>query len=162
MYFCIRIFESGPARQIITGIRLIKNVFCKNHNKMKKIKFFLLLSSLLLVVPLIEAQSTEVSAEIISALNEGNSSQLSAFLNANVELVIDNKNDVFSKQQASGIIADFFRKNHVNSFQLLHKGNKDLASFAIGMLKTSDGNYRVYVLTRKNEIQQLRIEPSND
>jgi len=129
---------------------------------MKKIKFFLLLSSLLLVVPLIEAQSTEVSAEIISALNDGNSSQLSAYLNANVELVIDNKNDVFSKQQASGIIADFFRKNHVNSFQLLHKGNKDLASFAIGMLKTSDGNYRVYVLTRKNEIQQLRIEPSND
>jgi len=30
------------------------------------------------------------------------------------------------------------------------------------MLKTATGTYRVYVLTRKNEIQQLRIEPSND
>lgn len=129
---------------------------------MKNFKFFLLLSSLFLVILVIEAQSSEVPSEIISALNDGNSSQLSGYLNANVELVIDNRNDVFSKQQASGIIADFFRKNHVNSFQLLHKGNKDLASFAIGMLKTSDGNYRVYLLTRKNEIQQLRIEPSND
>jgi hypothetical protein len=129
---------------------------------MKNFKFFLVLSSLFLVMPFIEAQSSEVPSEIISALNNGNSSQLSASLNANVELFIDNKNDVFSKQQASGIIADFFKKNHIKNFQLLHKGNKDLASFAIGMLKTSNGNYRVYVLTRKNEIQQLRIEPSND
>ena len=73
-----------------------------------------------------------------------------------------NKNDVFSKPQATEIIADFFRKNKVNSFQLLHKGNKDAASFVIGTLKTSTGNFRLYVLTRKNEIQQLRIEPSND
>ena len=129
---------------------------------MKTFKFYLLCLSLFAAVSLVEAQSSEVPSEIISALNEGDASQLSTYLNANVELVIDNKNDVFSKQQASGIISDFFRKNRVSSFQLLHKGNKDLASFAIGMLKTSNGNYRVYVLTRKNEIQQLRIEPSND
>jgi hypothetical protein len=129
---------------------------------MKTIKFFLLSVCLLLAVPAIKAQSSEVSSDIIAALNEGDASQLSGYLNANVELVIDNKNDVFSKQQATGIITDFFRKNRVSSFQLLHKGNKDAASFAIGTLKTSTGNYRVYVLTRKNEIQQLRIEPSND
>ncbi len=129
---------------------------------MKKLKFYLICLSLFLLVPFTNAQSAEVSSEIISALNEGSAGELSGFLNANVELVIDNKNDVFSRQQASGIISDFFRKNRVSGFQLLHKGNKDLASFAIGMLKTSNGNYRVYVLTRKNEIQQLRIEPSND
>jgi hypothetical protein len=129
---------------------------------MKTIKLFLLCACLFCAIPLIEAQNSEVSSDIIAALNEGNASQLSAHLNANVELVIDNKNDVFSKQQAAGIIADFFRKNPVNSFQLLHKGNKDAASFAIGILKTSSGSFRVYVLTRKNEIQQLRIEPSND
>lgn len=129
---------------------------------MKTFKFYLLCLSFFTAVSLVEAQSSEVPSTIISALYEGDASQLSASLNANVELVIDNKNDVFSKQQASGIISDFFRKNRVSGFQLLHKGNKDLASFAIGILKTSNGNYRVYVLTRKNEIQQLRIEPSND
>lgn len=129
---------------------------------MKTIKFFLLSVCLLIAVPVIKAQSAEVPSEIISALNEGNSGQLSGYLNANVELVIESKNDVFSKQQATGIITDFFRKNRVIGFQLLHKGNKDAASFAIGTLKTSSVTYRVYVLTRKNEIQQLRIEPSND
>jgi len=129
---------------------------------MKTIKLLLLTTCLFLAVPMIKAQSSEVSSDIISALNDGDASQLSGYLNANVELVIDNKNDVFSKQQATGIVTDFFRKNRVTGFQLLHKGNKDAASFAIGTLKTSTGNYRVYILTRKNEIQQLRIEPSND
>ncbi len=129
---------------------------------MKTIKLFLLCTCLLCAIPLVEAQNSEVSSDIITALNDGDASQLSSHLNTNVELVIDNKNDVFSKQQAAGIIADFFRKNPVNSFQLLHKGNKDAAGFAIGILKTSSGSFRVYVLTRKNEIQQLRIEPSND
>jgi len=129
---------------------------------MKTIKFLLFSFCLFCAIPIIEAQSAEVPSEIISSLNEGNASQLSAYLNDNVELVIENKNDIFSKQQATGIIVDFFRKNKVSGFQLLHKGNKDAASFAIGTLKTASGNFRVYVLTRKNEIQQLRIEPSND
>jgi hypothetical protein len=129
---------------------------------MKNFKLLLVFTCIFCAIPLLQAQSTEVPSDIITALNAGNASQLSEYLNSNVELVIENKNDVFSKQQASGIIADFFRKNSVNSFQLLHKGTKDAASFVIGMLKTSSGNFRVYVLTRKNEIQQLRIEPSND
>ncbi len=129
---------------------------------MKTIKLLLLSFCLICAIPMINAQSSEVPSEIISALGSGNASQLSGYLNDNVELVIDNKNDIFSKQQATGIIVDFFRKNKVSAFQLLHKGNKDAASFAIGTLKTATGTFRVYVLTRKNEIQQLRIEPSND
>jgi len=129
---------------------------------MKTIKLFLFSFLLFTAIPLLQAQSVEVPGGIISALNEGNAGSLSGFLNANVELVIGAQNDVFSKQQATGIISDFFRKNRVNGFELLHKGNKDAASFAIGTLKTASGAYRVYVLTRKNEIQQLRIEPSND
>jgi hypothetical protein len=143
-------------------IEFKKNVFAKIYFNMKTIKLFLLCTCLFCASPLVDAQNSEVSTDIISALNNGDASKLSSRLNANVELVIENKNDVFSRQQAAGIIADFFRKNPVSSFQLLHKGNKDAASFAIGILKTSSGSFRVYVLTRKNEIQQLRIEPSND
>ena len=129
---------------------------------MKTIKLILLSAFIFCAIPLLEAQSVEVPSAVITALNNGDASQLSNYLNANVELFIENKNDVFSKQQSTQIIADFFRKNRVTSFQLLHKGNKDAASFVIGTLKTSTGNFRLYVLTRKNEIQQLRIEPSND
>jgi len=129
---------------------------------MKTIKLFLLSACFFFVVPMMEAQSVEVPSEIISALNNGDAGKLSNYLNSNVELFIENRNDVFRKPQATEIIADFFRKNRVTSFQLLHKGNKDAASFVIGTLKTTSGSFRVYVLARKNEIQQLRIEPSND
>ena len=133
---------------------------------MKSIKLVLLSFLMLCALPNVVAQSSEVSSEIISALDKGDAGKLSAYLNTNVELVVGNKNDVFSKQQASGIITDFFRTNKVSSFQLLHKGNKEATSFAIGEIKTNTGNYRVYVLTRKSGnqtvIQQLRIELSND
>ncbi len=108
------------------------------------------------------AQTMEVPSAVISALNAGNSPQVSSYFNSNVEIVVGSQNDIFSSQQANAILADFFRKNHVVSFHLIHKGTKEAACFAIGMLKTSSGSYRVYVLMRKNLIQQLRIELSND
>lgn len=129
---------------------------------MKHLKIFLPAFLLLLTTSYVAAQKAEVPAGVISALNKGDAGELSSYLNTNVELVIENKNDVFSRQQASGIIADFFRKNRTTGFRVLHQGNKDAASFAIGILKTSTGIFRVYVLTRNNLIQQLRIEPSND
>ena len=129
---------------------------------MKTLKSFLLCTALFVFLSNGYTQVAQVPSSIISALQEGNAGSLSANLNDNVELVIGNQNDVYSKQQASVIIADFFRKNRVTGFDLLHKGNKDSASFGIGTLKTSSGNYRVYFLVRKNEIQQLRIETSND
>jgi hypothetical protein len=133
---------------------------------MKVIKFILISTLMFLAIPLATAQSNEVPSEVISALNAGDSGKLNNFLNANVELAIGNKNDIFSKPQASGIITDFFKTNKVNSFLVLHKGNKEAASFLIGTLKTSNANFRVYVYTRKSGsqtvIQRLRIEPSND
>lgn len=111
------------------------------------------------------AQSQGIPGEVVAAISQGNASKLNPFLGANVELVIDSKNDVYSKQQAVEIIADFFKRNTVSSFQVIHSGTKDASSFAIGTLKTSTGTYRVYILTRKADtktvIQQLRIEPSN-
>jgi len=133
---------------------------------MKTIKFLIINALMFLTLSSATAQSTEITSEIISAINNGDGAKLSAVLNANVELVIGTKNDVYSKQQATGIINDFFRNNKVASFQLLHKGNKDAASFAIGEIKASTGNFRVYLLTRKSGqqtvIQQLRIELIND
>ncbi|MFV0391038.1 MAG: DUF4783 domain-containing protein [Paludibacteraceae bacterium] len=103
---------------------------------------------------------------IIAAITQGDANRLSLYLGTNVELVISNKNDVYSKQQAVKIIADFFRENSVKNFQILHSSAKDASGFAIGRLETSKGSYRAYILTRKNKdkllIQQLRVEQSNE
>jgi hypothetical protein len=55
---------------------------------MKTIKLILLSVCFLCVVPVLKAQSVEVPNEIISALNNGDASQLSNYLNSNVELFI--------------------------------------------------------------------------
>lgn len=111
------------------------------------------------------SQSAEVPQEVIAALTNGDASKISQYLNANVELVIGAKNDIYSRQQATGIIADFFRKNSVSGFQVIHKGTKESSSFVVGTLRTSRGTYRVSLLTRKNGnepiIQQLRIEDND-
>ncbi len=133
---------------------------------MKTIKFIFISAILAFVIPLSYAQTAEISSEIKTALSNGDAGKLSLQLNVNVELVIGKVNDVFSKQQATGIITDFFKKNKVSSFVVLHNGNKENSSFTIGTLKTNNGDYRVYILTRKNGnqtlIQQLRIETTND
>lgn len=108
----------------------------------------------------------EVSTAILDAVAAGDAVVLSSYFNDNVELVIGSTNDVFSKQQATGIITDFFRRNKVNSFQVLHKGTKDTSAFSICTMKAGSNTYRIYLLVRKSAdrqlIQQLRIESSND
>jgi hypothetical protein len=141
---------------------------------MKTIKFiFICFFVFLTTTPVFtqnRAQSTDtmndMTEDIISAFQNGDSKVINEYLNSNIELIIADKNDVFSKPQASVIITNFFKVNKVSSFQLLHKGKKESASFIIGSLKTNINSYRVYVLTRtpesKTVIQQLRIEPTNE
>ncbi|MBN2765283.1 MAG: DUF4783 domain-containing protein [Paludibacteraceae bacterium] len=133
---------------------------------MKTIRLLLIGTLMLLLLAPLQAQKNEIPADIITALNKGDAVKINSYLNSNVELVIGKKNDVFSKPQASGIITDFFKTNKVNSFLVLHKGDKEAASFLIGTLKTTNSAFRVYILTRKSDaqtvIQQLRIEPANE
>lgn len=133
---------------------------------MKPLKFILFVLLALGLNTSLSAQNTNIPVEIVNAISQGNASRLTPYLGTNVELSIESKNDIYSKQQAVEIISEFFRKNNVNDFQILHSGAKDTSSFAIGSLKTSTGTYRVYILTRKADgksvIQQLRIEPSNE
>ncbi len=115
---------------------------------------------------MVNAQQNEIPSDVITAFKTGDAGKLSSYLNANVELVIGKTNDVFSKQQATGIINDFFKKNKVSDFSVLHNGNRESAGFVIGTLSTANGSFRVYILMRKSGsqtlIQQLRIEPSNE
>lgn len=108
----------------------------------------------------------DVSPQIINALSKGDAVTLATFFNDNVELIVGSTNDVFSKKQSTGIVADFFRRNKVTSFQVLHKGNKDNSAFSICTMKTATNTFRVYILVRHSDnkqlIQQLRIEPSNE
>ncbi|MFO7658081.1 MAG: DUF4783 domain-containing protein [Bacteroidales bacterium] len=102
---------------------------------------------------------------IILAIKKGNASDLAKYINVNVELTINGNEEIYSKEQAELILKDFFTKNPVNSFSIIHKGGKEDSRYAIGNLSTLKGEYRVTLLVKIKEsqpyIHQLRIEKEN-
>ena len=99
---------------------------------------------------------------IINAIKTGNAKELAKYFNQNIELVILSEENVYSKTQAELIIKDFFNKNVPSEFTILHQGGKEGAQYAIGSVKTSNGNFRIYFLLKFKKdqpfIHQLKIE----
>jgi hypothetical protein len=109
------------------------------------------------------AQTADES--ITNAIKLGNYKEVSKYFDAKVDMAVLNKENSYSKAQAELIIKDFFAKNKVSGYQIIHRGkSRDGAQYAIGSLITGTGTYRTYVLTKgegdKTRIQQLRFEVS--
>ncbi len=104
----------------------------------------------------------QIPDEIVSSLKSGNANKLSEYFNQNIEMVVLDNDDVYSKAQAQQIVSSFFSKNKAKGFSIIHQGGKDGSSYAIGNLSTSTGTFRVYFLIKEAQdkayIHQLRIE----
>jgi type II secretory pathway component PulC len=126
----------------------------------KKIVFTLLFfSGFIIFSNQIKAQ---IPDESIQSLKSGDSKTLSSYFNQNVEMVVLENDNVYSKAQAQQIVSKFFSNNAPESFNVIHQGGKEGAQYVIGNLVTGKGTYRVYFLLKKSEgkeyIHQLRIE----
>ncbi|MBN2636811.1 MAG: DUF4783 domain-containing protein [Prolixibacteraceae bacterium] len=119
----------------------------------------IIIISLLLISSQIQAQIPE---QIVSSFKSGDSKKLAQYFNSNVELVVLENDNVYSKAQAQQIVAKFFSTNTPENFTIMHDGGSEGARYAIGSLKTKNGSFRVYFLLKSNEgkdyIHQLRIE----
>lgn len=109
----------------------------------------------------------DISEDIAVAIRSGNAKEISKYFGDNIDLKILDKEEVYSKAQSELIIKDFFTKHPVKSFTLVHKSaSKSDAQYAIGLLETSNGKFRIYFLLKKNAdklfIQQFRIESENE
>lgn len=132
---------------------------------MKSIKVlsFIFILALFTAAPVVLAQATGgVPDGISAAIKAGNSREFARFFNTNIELVLPNTEDVYSKTQAELILKDFFSKNAPSNFVILHQGGKETSRYAIGTLTTNTGVFRVYFLLKISGgealIHQLRIE----
>ncbi len=131
-----------------------------NDMKSRKTIHYLFFIAVLLILPnLLHAQ---IPDEIFTSIKNGDSKMLSEYFNQNVELVVLENDNVYSKAQAQQIVSKFFSSNVPESFNVIHQGGKEGAKYVIGNLKTSTGNFRIYFLLKrnngKNYIHQLRIE----
>ena len=113
----------------------------------KKITFLLFFISGLAFISF--SQNTQIPEEIILSLENGNAKVLSDYFNQNVELVVLDNDNVYSKAQAKQIVGNFFKSFLPESFSIIHEGGKEGAKYVIGNLKTSNGTFRVYFLLKK-------------
>jgi hypothetical protein len=109
------------------------------------------------------AQSFESqSAAIAAAFNAKNAGALADYFCSTVELVLPGVDSTFPKSQAKNQVADFFGKQQLRSFEILHQGARANVSFIVGKLNTVSGLFRVNMLFKKEgtvlRIYQLRIE----
>lgn len=110
-------------------------------------------------------EQTKIPAGISIAFKAGNSSELSKYMNSTVEVLLLDKEDFYKKNVAETILKDFFTTYPTKDFIIRHQGAKSDAQYAIGILKTEKGDFRVYFLLKKVDsdllIHQIRIEPEN-
>jgi len=127
---------------------------------------FIVIWQLVYFMQVSASQDDNIPEEIILSIRAGNAAELAKFFYTNIELVILEKEDVYSKAQAEQILRKFFTDNHPTSFKIIFEGGKEVSRYAIGSLTASTGNFRVYFLIKDQDgsplIHQLRIEKEDE
>ncbi len=127
-----------------------------------KFKLNILLTLIFLSLTFQKNTGQTLSQSILSAISDGNATELAKHFNSSIELIIINNEAVYSKSQAEQIIKKFFSNHPPSRFTVIHEGGKEVSKFAIGTLNCGSKSYRVTIFLSKNTlIHQLRIEPDD-
>jgi hypothetical protein len=136
---------------------------------MKSLQSILPLVVMLLFMTSLHGQNQQQSplpTKVIQAIKKGNASDLSPFLNTRIELILPGKSGVFSKEQAHFILKKFFSDHKISSFQVIHHGTRQNATFAIGEYNCTNEQYRMYFLIKGSNgqplIHQIRLEKQDE
>jgi len=134
---------------------------------MKKLQFIsLVISTILLFVNVEISKAGDLPDGIVNSLKTGNAKELAKHFNANIDLTLIDKQEIYSKTQAELILKEFFSKNVPSNFTIIHQGEKEGSKYVIGNLTTSKGTFRVSLFLKSQDntqvIHQLRIESGNE
>lgn len=124
---------------------------------MKKLIFFFAL------IFTVASHAQDITDNLTSSVKMGNASQLSELFNESIEIIIDNNDQIYTRQQAQMVMNDFFKKNPPSDFNIAHNSQRDGSRFLIGNYNTRDGkSLRIIFLLRekdgKNLVHQIRIQ----
>ncbi len=112
-----------------------------------------------------EQDQSRIPEGISIAFKAGNAAELSKYMNATVGILLLDKEDFYKKNAAEAVLNDFFTTCKTRDFIIRHQGAKSDAQYAIGILKTERGDFRVYFLLKKVDsellIHTIRIEAEN-
>ena len=125
-------------------------------------KYILYASSFFLFLVASAFRSEPGLDDVIKALQKGSASELSKYIDDNIEITLPDKSDNYSRTQAVMILQDFFNNNGVITFEVIHSGDNAGAQYVIGNLQTKKGTYRttIYIKQKadKQVLQEIRFE----
>lgn len=93
--------------------------------------------------------------DVINALRTGNATEMSKYIDDNVEISLPDKTGSYSRAQSIVILQEFFNNNGVKGFDVKHKGDNGANQFVIGTLQTKSGSYRTTVFMKSKNGRQL-------
>lgn len=101
--------------------------------------------------------------QIETALETGNSVDLSKYFSHNIQLKIKKHGNIYSRKQAEMIMKDFFSENEVISYKKSTERVSGKSIIIIGLLETQTYNYRIYyrITEYKDKLllNSLKIKP---
>ena len=121
---------------------------------------------LLFILPALAFSQSDILDNIAGAVRNGNSKDVAKYFDNNVEITILDRESTYSRVQAEMVLRDFFSKNSVQSFDLIHRGTSgEGSSYGIGKLKTANQTFRTYYFVKQKGsqslIQEMRFEKQN-
>ena len=103
----------------------------------------------------------DVINQVKETIKAGSAKELSRFLNATVDVTLDDGAQSYSKAQAEFVFRDFFKQHPPGEFNIIHQGtSKGGQTFGIGQYKSGSETYRVYMKIKAVDNQQLVHEIS--
>lgn len=96
--------------------------------------------------PLLETEEFDSIDTVISAIDNGSSSELAKFFDSSISLNVNGLQGDYSKNQAEVVLKDFFKKNPSLGFSLVFRSenNPSLSSY-IGDYQTGQGPFKVFI-----------------
>jgi hypothetical protein len=149
---------------------MMKTLLLNKILTMKKLMFVLgvvlfggIITAFTLSAATLKSTAAGPFEDVVSSIKQGDVSGLSRYLDNTVEINIAGKSTSYSKSQAEIILKDFFAKNQVKSFELIHQGEGGGGSrFGIGNMGTSAGSFRTSFFLQKKGgsmvLNELRFE----
>lgn len=96
--------------------------------------------------------------EIIEAFKLGDASKVSKYFDNTVEITLTGTTNTYSKRQAELVMRDFFSKNVIKQFRVIHKASRVNHQCCLGELETANGPYRVSIYFKQQLSKQLLHE----
>jgi len=109
----------------------------------------------------------DIIDDVASTFKNGNANDIAKYFSTTVELAIIDQEDIYSSNQATFILKDFFAKHPPISAKVIHKVTSNPNyKFGVILLTTTNANYRISIELKSNankfQLSQIRIEENKE